>query len=141
MLSISVLTALLAGLLVLISFAQPAADRLHLPYTVLLAILGTAVASLASFLLYTPLTDAFNEIAEPLVKFPINASVLLVVFSCCYWPRCSRQRCTNQRRDKLSRVSIYQLRLKGNPADVTFYLKGRRNDYRCDKRWEFLRHD
>jgi hypothetical protein len=50
-LSISVLTALVAGLLVLISFAQPAADRLHLPYTVLLAILGTAVASLASFLL------------------------------------------------------------------------------------------
>ena len=84
MLSISVLTALVAGLLVLISFAQPAADRLHLPYTVLLAILGTAVASLASFLLYTPLTDAFNDIAEPLVKFPINASVLLVVFSCCY---------------------------------------------------------
>jgi CPA1 family monovalent cation:H+ antiporter len=79
-LSISVLTALVAGLLVLISFAQPAADRLHLPYTVLLAILGTAVASLASFLLYTPLTDAFNDIAEPLVKFPINASVFLVVF-------------------------------------------------------------
>jgi CPA1 family monovalent cation:H+ antiporter len=71
-LSISVLTALVAGLLVLISFAQPAADRLHLPYTVLLAILGTAVASLASFLLYTPLTDAFNDIAEPLVKFPIK---------------------------------------------------------------------
>ena len=80
MLSISVLTALVAGLLVLISFAQPAADRLHLPYTVLLAILGTAVASLASFLLYTPLTDAFNDIAEPLVKFPINASMFLVVF-------------------------------------------------------------
>jgi CPA1 family monovalent cation:H+ antiporter len=79
-LSISVLTALVAGLLVLISFAQPAADRLHLPYTVLLAILGTAVASLASFLLYTPLTDVFNDIAEPLVKFPINASVFLVVF-------------------------------------------------------------
>ena len=80
MLSISVLTALVAGLLVLISFAQPAADRLHLPYTVLLAIVGTAVASLASFLLYTPLTDVFNDIAEPLVKFPINASVFLVVF-------------------------------------------------------------
>jgi CPA1 family monovalent cation:H+ antiporter len=79
-LSISVLTALVAGLLVLISFAQPAADRLHLPYTVLLAIVGTAVASLASFLLYTPLTDVFNDIAEPLVKFPINASVFLVVF-------------------------------------------------------------
>jgi Na+:H+ antiporter len=79
-LSISVLTALVAGLLVLIGFAQPAADRLHLPYTVLLAIVGTAVASLASFLLYTPLTNVFNDIAEPLVKFPISASVFLVVF-------------------------------------------------------------
>ncbi len=80
MLSISVLTALVAGLLLLIGFVQPAADRLHLPYTVLLAIVGTAIASLASFLLYTPLTDAFNNIAEPLVKFPISASVFLVVF-------------------------------------------------------------
>jgi monovalent cation:H+ antiporter, CPA1 family len=79
-LSISVLTALVAGLLLLIGFVQPAADRLHLPYTVLLAIVGTAIASLASFLLYTPLTDAFNHIAEPLVNFPISASVFLVVF-------------------------------------------------------------
>src|SRR5215472_9894263 len=80
LLSISVLTALVAGLLVLISFAQPLADRLRLPYTVLLAVLGTALASLAAFLLYTPLTDAFDEIAEPLVKFPINASVFLIIF-------------------------------------------------------------
>jgi monovalent cation:H+ antiporter, CPA1 family len=79
-LSISVLIALVAGLLVLISFAQPLADRLRLPYTVLLAVLGTALASLAAFLLYTPLTDAFDEIAEPLVKFPINASAFLIIF-------------------------------------------------------------
>ena len=78
--SIWVLTTLIAGLLVLVSFAQPAADRLHLPYTVLLSIIGVALAALASFLLYTPLTDVFNEIAEPLVKFPFNATVFLVVF-------------------------------------------------------------
>src|ERR1041384_1393727 len=79
-LTISVLTALVAGLLVLISFAQPLAHRLRLPYTVLLAVLGTALASLAAFLLYTPLTDVFDKIAEPLVKFPINASEFLVIF-------------------------------------------------------------
>jgi monovalent cation:H+ antiporter, CPA1 family len=78
--SIWVLTTLIAGLLVLVSFAQPAADRLHLPYTVLLSIIGVALAALASFLLYTPLTDVFNDIAEPLVKFPFNATVFLVVF-------------------------------------------------------------
>ncbi|HET7848294.1 MAG TPA: cation:proton antiporter [Pseudolabrys sp.] len=80
MLSISILTALVAGLLILISFAQPAADRLHLPYTVLLAIAGTAIAGFASFLFYSPLTDVFHHIAEPLAKFPFNATVLLVVF-------------------------------------------------------------
>jgi len=79
-LSIWVLTTLIAGLLVLISFAQPAADRLQLPYTVLLAVIGVAIAGLASFLLYTPLTNAFDSIAEPLVKFPFNAAVFLVVF-------------------------------------------------------------
>jgi Na+:H+ antiporter len=80
MLSIWVLTALIAGLLVLISFVQPTADRLQLPYTVLLAIAGVALAGLASFLLYTPLTSAFDAIAEPLVKLPFNATVFLVVF-------------------------------------------------------------
>ena len=80
MLSIWVLTALIVALLVLISFAQPAAERLHLPYTVLLAIIGTAVAGLASFLFYTPLTDTFDYIAEPLAKFPVNSTVFLVVF-------------------------------------------------------------
>jgi monovalent cation:H+ antiporter, CPA1 family len=79
-LSISVLTALMAGLLVLISFAQPAAGRLNLPYTVLLAAMGVALAALASFLLYTPLISAFDSIAEPVVKFPFNATVFLVVF-------------------------------------------------------------
>jgi monovalent cation:H+ antiporter, CPA1 family len=79
-LSIWVLTTLIAGLLVLISFAQPAADRLQLPYTVLLAVIGVALAGLASFLLYTPLTNAFDDIVEPIVKFPFNATVFLVVF-------------------------------------------------------------
>jgi len=79
-LSISVLTAVVAGLLVLISLTQPAADRLRVPYSVLLAIIGVALAGLAAFLLYTPLTSLFDDIVEPLVKFPFNASVFLIVF-------------------------------------------------------------
>jgi len=78
--SIWVLTAVISGLLVLVSFIQPLAKRLHLPYTVLLSVIGVALAGLASFLLYTPLTNAFDDIAEPLVKFPFNATVFLVVF-------------------------------------------------------------
>jgi Na+:H+ antiporter len=79
-LSISVLTALIATLLVVISFALPLADRARLPYTVVLAVVGAALASFAAFLLYTPITDAFNDIVEPLVKFPISAPVFLTVF-------------------------------------------------------------
>jgi monovalent cation:H+ antiporter, CPA1 family len=79
-LSIGVLTALIAGLLVLISFAQPLAERLNLPYTVLLAVIGAALAGFASFLFYTPLIDTFDVIAQPLAQFPIDASVFLVVF-------------------------------------------------------------
>jgi CPA1 family monovalent cation:H+ antiporter len=75
-----VLVTLIAILLVLISFAQQAAERLHVPYTVLLAVIGTALAGLASFLLYTPLTNVFDDIVEPLVKFPFNATVFLVTF-------------------------------------------------------------
>jgi monovalent cation:H+ antiporter, CPA1 family len=78
--SIPALTAVIAGLLILISFAQPLADRLQLPYTVVLAIIGVALAALASFLLYTPLTNTFDSIVEPVVKFPFNATVFLVVF-------------------------------------------------------------
>ncbi len=80
MLSIWVITAVIAALLVLISLAQPMAERLRLPYTVLLAIIGVALAGLAAFLLYTPLTDAFNDIAQPIVEFPFNANVFLVTF-------------------------------------------------------------
>jgi hypothetical protein len=32
------------------------------------------------FLLYTPLTDAFHDIAQPIVEFPFNATAFLVTF-------------------------------------------------------------
>lgn len=51
---------------------QPAAGRLHLPYTVLLAVIGVAVGGLASFLRYTPLTSLFDEIVAPVVNLPFN---------------------------------------------------------------------
>ncbi len=41
--SIASVTLVIAGFLVVISIVQPAAERLHLPYTVLLAFVGVAV--------------------------------------------------------------------------------------------------
>ena len=80
MISVASITFVLAGFLVLASIVQPAAERLHLPYTVLLAIVGVAIGGVSSFLLYTPLTNAFDDIVRPVVDLPFNASIFLVVF-------------------------------------------------------------
>jgi Na+:H+ antiporter len=78
--SVASITFVIAGFLALASVIQPAAERLHLPYTVLLAIVGVAIGGLSSFLLYTPLTSAFDDIVRPVVDLPFNASIFLVVF-------------------------------------------------------------
>ena len=78
--SVASITLVIAAFLLLISVVQPTATRLHLPYAVLLAIVGVAVGGLSSFLLYTPLTNLFDDIVRPIVELPISASVFLVVF-------------------------------------------------------------
>jgi CPA1 family monovalent cation:H+ antiporter len=80
LISVASITFVIAGFLVLASVVQPAAERLHLPYTVLLAIVGVAIGGVSSFLLYTPLTDVFDNIVRPVVDLPFNASIFLVVF-------------------------------------------------------------
>ena len=80
LISVANITLVIAGFLVLASLIQPAAERLHLPYTVLLAVVGVAIGGAASFLLYTPLTSQLDDIVRPLVELPFNASVFLVVF-------------------------------------------------------------
>ena len=80
MTTVASITLVIAGFLVLASVIQPAAERLHLPYTVLLAIVGVAIGGISSFLLSTPLTSAFDDIVRPVVNLPFNASIFLVVF-------------------------------------------------------------
>jgi CPA1 family monovalent cation:H+ antiporter len=80
LISVASITLVIAGFLVLASLVQPAADRLRLPYTVLLAVVGVALGGVSSFLLYTPLTNTFDDIVAPVVNLPFNASVFLVVF-------------------------------------------------------------
>src|SRR5690348_10352711 len=78
--SVANITFVIAGFLVLIAFVQPFARRLQLPYTILLAAFSVVVAGLSSFLLYTPLTNRFNDIVAPIVNLPITASIFLDVF-------------------------------------------------------------
>ena len=80
MTTVASITLVIAGFLVLASVIQPAAERLHLPYTVLLAVVGVAIGGVSSFLLYTPLTNLFDDIVRPVVNLPFNASIFLVVF-------------------------------------------------------------
>jgi CPA1 family monovalent cation:H+ antiporter len=78
--SVATTTLVIADFLALVSLVQPAADRLRLPYAVMLAVVGVAVGGLSSFLLFTPLISAFDDIVRPIVYLPFNASVFLDVF-------------------------------------------------------------
>ena len=69
-----------AGLLVVIGLLQPLAVRLNLSPTVLLAVVGVFIGSAAGFLLHTDLTDAFNEVAELILDFPISSTEVLYIF-------------------------------------------------------------
>jgi monovalent cation:H+ antiporter, CPA1 family len=69
-----------AGLLVVIGLLQPLAARLNLSPTVLLAAVGVLIGSGAGFLLQTEVTDAFNEVAELIVDFPISSTEVLYIF-------------------------------------------------------------
>ena len=69
-----------AGLLVVIGLLQPLATRMNLSPTVLLAAVGVLIGSMAGFLLHTQLTDAFNEVAELILDFPISSTEVLYIF-------------------------------------------------------------
>ncbi len=77
---VTIITLIIACLLVVIAVIQPLAARLKVPPSVLLALVGVGIGFLAAFLLATPLTDAFNAVVEPLVGMPVTSAVFLYVF-------------------------------------------------------------
>lgn len=78
--TIANITLVIAAFLVVISVVQPAAERLHVPYTVLLAFVGVVVGGVSSFLLYSPWTAALDHIVAPIVNLPVSAPVFLIIF-------------------------------------------------------------
>jgi CPA1 family monovalent cation:H+ antiporter len=70
----------IAALFLVIGVAEPMADRLRLPYSVILAILGSLIGVAALFFLRTDLTDALNPVAEAILGLPIRSNVFLYVF-------------------------------------------------------------
>jgi len=71
---------ILAAFLTIIGLMQPLASRLKLPLTVVLAVVGMLLGAGATFLLQTPLTDAFNDLALAVLTLPIGSEVFLYVF-------------------------------------------------------------
>ncbi|WP_150523058.1 cation:proton antiporter [Roseibium sediminis] len=69
-----------ALLLITISLLQPLARRLGVAPSVLLAMVGTLIGIVATYLLYTPTTDAFNEIANVFVNLPFDSEKILYIF-------------------------------------------------------------
>ncbi|MEP0585438.1 MAG: cation:proton antiporter, partial [Roseibium sp.] len=75
-----IIVAAFAGLLVTISLLQPLARKLGLSPSVLLAMVGTLIGIAATYLLYTPRTDAFNDLALVFVDPPIDSEKILYIF-------------------------------------------------------------
>lgn len=77
---IVLVTTVIASLFLVIGAAEPLAARLHLPYTVILAVLGLLIGTGSIFFLRTDLTDALNPVAEAILGLPVRSNVFLYVF-------------------------------------------------------------
>lgn len=75
-----VLLTVFATFFVLIGLSEPLAQRLKVPQTVILALMGIAIGAGAAFLWRTDLTDALNPAALAILNLPIRSNVFLYVF-------------------------------------------------------------
>ena len=78
--NIILITAVISSLFLVIAAAEPLAERLRLPYSVILALVGILIGAGAIFFLRTDLTDALNPVAEAILGLPIRSNVFLYVF-------------------------------------------------------------
>ncbi|MEM9736538.1 MAG: cation:proton antiporter, partial [Pseudomonadota bacterium] len=76
---IVIILSVVAGLFLVIGLSEPLAAKIGLPFSVILAILGTLIGGTALFFLQTDLTDALNPVAEAILGFPITSNVFLYV--------------------------------------------------------------
>ena len=72
--------SILAGLFVMIGIGQPLAERIRIPFSVMLALIGIVIGGGAGWFLRTDLTDVLNPVAISILTLPINSQVFLYVF-------------------------------------------------------------
>jgi monovalent cation:H+ antiporter, CPA1 family len=73
------LVAALAALFILIGVCEPLSERLRLPFTVSLAIVGAVLGAVALYLLTSDYGDTLNPMVRRLLEQPIRANVFLYV--------------------------------------------------------------
>ncbi|GLK81283.1 cation:proton antiporter [Methylopila turkensis] len=78
--SIAVVVAVLAALLLVVSLAEPAAARVRLPASVLLALFGVVLGSVGLVLHAGALGPAGRSLAAAITDLPLNAEAFLFVF-------------------------------------------------------------
>lgn len=78
--TIVLLVSVIATLFVVIAVSEPLADRLRLPYTVMLAVVGALLGSLAVVLQTSGISDSFGPLVQSILTLPIRSSVFLYVF-------------------------------------------------------------
>ena len=80
MIGIAVVVLTVTALLVPASFIQPLAERMHLPQSILLALVGIVIGGVSAFLLYSPTINAFDDMVRPLVELPFTSETFIIVF-------------------------------------------------------------
>ena len=69
----------IAALFVIIGLSEPLAERLRLPFTVILALMGAVIGALALYLLSSDLGTSINPVFRRLLELPIRANIFLYV--------------------------------------------------------------
>ncbi|WP_108261348.1 cation:proton antiporter [Mangrovicoccus ximenensis] len=77
---IAALTAIAAGLFFFVGVSEPLADRLRLPYSVILAIVGILIGTGSALFLRVDFANELNFIAENLTNLPVRANTFLYIF-------------------------------------------------------------
>ena len=75
-----VVLSILAAFFVVIGLGEPLADRLRLPFTVVLAVAGILLGFGATAVLQSRTTDLFDPIARAILEFPASSQLFLYVF-------------------------------------------------------------
>ncbi|MGY6697432.1 MAG: cation:proton antiporter [Roseinatronobacter sp.] len=73
------LVGALAALFLIIGISEPLAERLRLPFTVILALVGAIIGAGALYVLSSQYVDAINPVLRRLLEVPIRSNVFLYV--------------------------------------------------------------